>query len=63
MCQPQNIKEHVVSMNKDQAEGNGKLVGKETLETRGKMQGVLAKVQARYGDVRQHVKDSLKKDA
>jgi uncharacterized protein YjbJ (UPF0337 family) len=52
-----------VSMNKDQAEGNGKLVGKETLETRGKMQGVLAKVQARYGDVRQHVKDSLKKDA
>jgi uncharacterized protein YjbJ (UPF0337 family) len=69
-----DIKESVVSMNKDQVEGRvkeaegkikeatGTLVGNETLETKGKVQGVLGKVQAEYGDVKQDVKDSLKKD-
>jgi uncharacterized protein YjbJ (UPF0337 family) len=73
-CRSQNIKENIVSMNKDQVEGRvkeaegkikeatGKLVGNETLEAKGKTQGVLGKVQAKYGDVKQDVKDSLKKD-
>ena len=43
-----------------QAEGKikndgGKLVGNETLEAKGKIQRVLGKAQAKYGDVKQDV--------
>jgi uncharacterized protein YjbJ (UPF0337 family) len=62
-------------MNKDQTKGRakevtgkikevaGKLVGSPTLQAKGKVQGIIGKAQARYGDVKQGVKDASKKGA
>lgn len=62
-----------MSMNKDQVKGRvkeaqgrfkeaaGKLVGNETLEAKGKVQKVLGEAQAKFGDVKQDVKDSKKR--
>ena len=62
-----------MSMNKDQVKGRvkeaegkikevtGKLVGNEKLEAKGKVQNVLGKAQATFGDVKQDVKDSKKR--
>jgi uncharacterized protein YjbJ (UPF0337 family) len=62
-----------MSMNKDQVKGRvneaegkikevaGKLVGNETLEAKGKVQRVLGKAQAKFGDVKQDVKDANKR--
>ena len=61
-----------MSMNKDQAKGRvkeaegkikevaGKLVGNETLEAKGKVQKTLGQAQAKFGDVKQDMKDSKK---
>ena len=61
-----------MSTNKDQvkgrvkeSEGNikeltGKLVGNETLEAKGKVQKTLGQAQAKFGDVKQDMKDSKK---
>lgn len=62
-----------MSMNKDQVKGRvnqaegkvkevaGKLVGNETLEAKGKIQNVVGKAQAKFGDVKQDIKDAQKK--
>jgi uncharacterized protein YjbJ (UPF0337 family) len=67
------IQEHVVSTNKDQIRGRikeakgklkeaaGKLLGNERLQAKGKAQKTLGKAQAKFGDVKQHVKDTSKK--
>jgi uncharacterized protein YjbJ (UPF0337 family) len=59
-------------MNKDQIKGRvkeaegkikevaGKLVGNETLEAKGKVQKILGEAQAKFGDVKQDVKDAKK---
>jgi uncharacterized protein YjbJ (UPF0337 family) len=59
-------------MNKDQVKGRvkeakgkikevaGKLVGDENLEAKGKVQKVLGEAQAKFGDVKQDVKDAKK---
>ncbi len=64
-----------MSVNKDQVKGRvneaegkikeaaGKLVGNEKLEAKGKVQKVLGQAQAKYGDVKQDVKDAVKKAA
>jgi uncharacterized protein YjbJ (UPF0337 family) len=61
-----------VSINKDQVKGRveeakgavkeatGKLVGNETLEAKGNIQKNLGKVQAKFGDVKQDVKNLSK---
>jgi uncharacterized protein YjbJ (UPF0337 family) len=66
------LEEQVMSMNKDQVKGRtkeaegkikevaGKLVGNEKLEEKGKIQKVLGKAQAKFGDVKKDVKDSTK---
>ncbi len=41
-------------------EATGKLVGDETLEAKGNIQKNLGKVEAKFGDVKQDVKDSSK---
>jgi uncharacterized protein YjbJ (UPF0337 family) len=60
-----------MSMNKDQVKGRmneaegkikeatGKLVGNEKLEAKGKVQKVLGKAQAKFGDVKKDVKDAV----
>ena len=62
-----------MAMNKDQVKGRvkeaegkikevaGKLVGNETMEAKGKVQRVLGKAQAKFGDVKQDVKDANKR--
>jgi uncharacterized protein YjbJ (UPF0337 family) len=67
-----NWQEQVMSMNKDQVKGRvkeargkikelaGKLVGNESLEAKGKVQKPLGKAQAKFGDVKQDVKDATK---
>jgi uncharacterized protein YjbJ (UPF0337 family) len=64
--------EQVMSMNKDQVKGRvkeaegkikevaGKLVGNETLEAKGKVQKTFGKAQAKFGDVKQDMKESKK---
>ena len=64
--------EQVMSMNKDQVKGRvkesegkikevaGKLVGNETLEAKGKVQKTLGQAQAKFGDVKQDLKDAKK---
>lgn len=59
--------------NKDQVEGRvkeakgaikelaGKVVGNEKLQAKGKVQKVVGKAQAKFGDVKQKVKDDAKK--
>ena len=61
-----------MSTNKDQVKGRvkesegsikevaGKLVGNETLEAKGKVQKTLGQAQAKFGDVKQDMKDSKK---
>ena len=60
-----------MSMNKDQIKGRvneakgtikeaaGDLVGNDRLKVKGKVQKNLGKAQAKYGDVKQDVKDSI----
>jgi uncharacterized protein YjbJ (UPF0337 family) len=62
-----------MSVNKDQTEGRvkevkgtvkevaGKLLGDEKLETKGKVQRIVGEAQAKFGDVKQDVKESLKR--
>ena len=61
-----------MSMNKDQVKGRvkevegkikeaaGKLVGNERLQAKGKVQKILGKAQAKYGDIKHDVKDATK---
>jgi uncharacterized protein YjbJ (UPF0337 family) len=61
-----------MSMNKDQVKGRanevkgnikevaGKLVGNEKLEAKGKVQKIIGNAQAKFGDVKQDMKDSKK---
>lgn len=63
-----------MNINKDQVKGRvkeaegkikevaGKLVGNETLEAKGKVQKILGRAQAKFGDVKQDVK-AIKKGA
>jgi uncharacterized protein YjbJ (UPF0337 family) len=65
--------EYVMSTNKDQVRGRikeakgkikevaGKLLGDRTLQARGKSQTTLGKAQAKFGDVKQRVKESSKR--
>jgi uncharacterized protein YjbJ (UPF0337 family) len=65
--------EHVMGVNKDQVKGRinevkakiretaGKVVGNRKLQVKGKVQGIVGAAQAKFGDVEQAVKDSLKK--
>jgi uncharacterized protein YjbJ (UPF0337 family) len=62
-----------MNTNKDQVRGRvkeaqgkikevaGKLVGNEKLVAKGKIQKVLGKAQAKFGDVKQDMKDSKKR--
>jgi uncharacterized protein YjbJ (UPF0337 family) len=64
------FKERAMKLNKDQVKGlvnetegkikeaAGKLVGNKKLEAKGKAQKTLGKAQAKYGDVKQHVKEA-----
>jgi uncharacterized protein YjbJ (UPF0337 family) len=64
--------EQAMGINKDQVEGRvkeakgtikevaGKLVGNESMEAKGKIQKNLGKVQAKFGDVKEDVKDATK---
>ena len=61
-----------MTTNKDQVEGRvkeakgkikeiaGTVVGNEKLEAKGKVQKTLGRAQARFGDVKQDIKDSKK---
>lgn len=61
-----------MSMNRDQVKGRvkqakgkikevaGKLMGNESMEAKGKVQKVLGKAQAKFGDVKQDLKDAAK---
>lgn len=61
-----------MSMNKDQVKGRvkeaegkikeaaGKFLGNEKLEAKGKVQKVLGEAQAKFGDVKQDLKDAKK---
>jgi uncharacterized protein YjbJ (UPF0337 family) len=63
--------EQAMRANKDQVKGRvnevkgkikevvGSLVGNETLEAKGKVQNVLGQAQAKYGDVKQDVKQDV----
>jgi uncharacterized protein YjbJ (UPF0337 family) len=42
------------------SQATGKLVGDKTLKAKGKIEKNLGKVQAKFGDVKQDVKDSSK---
>ena len=65
--------EQAMTMNKDQVKGRvkeakgaikeaaGKLVGNESMEAKGKVQRTLGKAQAKFGDVKQDVRDTVKK--
>ena len=60
-----------MGINKDQVKGRvteakgkikevaGKLVGNPTLEAKGKVQKIAGKAQAKFGDVKSDVKDSI----
>lgn len=62
-------------MNKDQVKGRikeatskvkevtGKVVGNESLEAEGKVNQVVGEVQADYGDLKEDIKDAVKKPA
>jgi uncharacterized protein YjbJ (UPF0337 family) len=63
------------SMNKDQVKGRikeatgkvkevtGKVVGNESLEAEGKVDQVVGEVQSDFGDVKEEIKDAVKKPA
>jgi uncharacterized protein YjbJ (UPF0337 family) len=62
-----------MDLNKDQVKGRikkvegkvmeavAKVVGNRKLRVKGKIQGIVGAAQAKFGDVRQAVKDSLKR--
>jgi len=62
-----------MNINKDQLKGRakeargkirevaGQLVGNQALEAKGKLQKTFGAVQAKFGDVRQRIKDSTKR--
>jgi len=62
-----------MGINKDQSEGRvkvakgtmkefaGKVTGNESLELRGKVEKTLGKAQAKFGDVKQELKDASRK--
>lgn len=62
-----------MGINKDQVEGRlketegkikeiaGKVTGDEKLKVKGKVEGIVGEAQAKFGDVKQDVKDSSKK--
>jgi uncharacterized protein YjbJ (UPF0337 family) len=64
--------EQAMSMNRDQVKGRireakgkikeaaGKLVGNEKLEQKGKAQKILGEAQAKFGDVKKDVKETVK---
>jgi uncharacterized protein YjbJ (UPF0337 family) len=72
-CGEMRNQEPVMSTNNDQVRGRikeakgkikevaGRLLGDKTLQARGKSQNTLGKVQAKFGDVKQRVKQSSKK--
>ena len=75
-CRPltgNRYQEQVMNMNKDQVKGRikeaqgkikevaGKLVGNETLEAKGKVQKIVGEAQAKFGDVKQNVRDAKKR--
>jgi uncharacterized protein YjbJ (UPF0337 family) len=72
-CGEMRNQEPVMSTNKDQVRGRikeakgkinevaGKLLGDKTLQAKGKSQNTLGKAQAKFGDVKQRVKQSSKK--
>jgi uncharacterized protein YjbJ (UPF0337 family) len=72
-CGEMRNQEPVMSMNKDQVRGRikvakgkikevaGELLGDKTLQAKGKSQNILGKAQAKFGDVKQRVKQTAKK--
>ncbi len=62
-----------MGINRDQSEGRvkeakgaikefaGKLTGNDSLEVRGKVEKTLGKAQAKFGDVKQDLKDAARK--
>jgi uncharacterized protein YjbJ (UPF0337 family) len=68
-----SLKEQVMGINKDQSEGRvkeakgtikefaGKVTGNESLEGRGKAEKTRGKAQAKFGDVKQDLKDAPRK--
>jgi uncharacterized protein YjbJ (UPF0337 family) len=66
-------KEHVMAVNRDQVKGRvnaaqgtikqavGKLVGNQKLETKGRVQKVAGKTQAKFGDIKGVVKNAMNK--
>jgi uncharacterized protein YjbJ (UPF0337 family) len=66
------FKEQAMSSNKDQVKGRvkeaegkvkelaGKVVGNESLEAKGKAEKILGRAQAKFGDVKQDVRDAKK---
>ena len=62
------MNKHQVEGRTDQAKGKikeaaGKLVGNENLKAEGRADQAAGKVQSTYGDVKEDVKDSIKKGA
>jgi uncharacterized protein YjbJ (UPF0337 family) len=72
-CGEMGNQERVMSTNKDQVRGRvkeakgtikqvaGKLLGDKTMQAKGKSQKTLGNAQAKFGDVKQRVKESSKK--
>jgi uncharacterized protein YjbJ (UPF0337 family) len=72
-AQTRSLKEQVMGINKDQSAGRvkeakgtikelaGKVTGNGSLELRGKVEKTLGKAQAKFGDVKQDVKDAVRK--
>jgi uncharacterized protein YjbJ (UPF0337 family) len=68
-----SLEEQKMRINKDQSEGRakeakgtikefaGKVTGNESLEARGKVEKTLGKAQAKFGDVKQDLKDASRK--
>jgi uncharacterized protein YjbJ (UPF0337 family) len=74
-CRPfpgTRCQEHVMGINKDQVKGRikeaqgkikevaGRIVGNETLEAKGTIQKLAGEAQAKFGDVKQDMKDAKK---
>jgi uncharacterized protein YjbJ (UPF0337 family) len=72
-CGEMRNQDPVMSTNKDQVRGRvkeakgkikevaGRLLGDKTLQAKSKSQNTLGKAQAKFGDVKQRVKESSKK--
>jgi uncharacterized protein YjbJ (UPF0337 family) len=69
---PAHVEEQAMTTNKDQVKGRikeaegkvkelaGKLVGNESLEAKGKTEKILGRAQAKFGDVKQDIRDAKK---